>query len=915
VGRATELEKLSAAVDRLELGVGGIVFIVGEAGLGKSRLVEELRRTLLTESPSPVAWHETSSLSYETGQPYNLFQRLLRRRWDIPANAPPDTVRERLARHFGNHPEEEQARLHGIFEILFNVGKSGASQLEGQTFKRELFNAMAVLWRQAQPAVLVCDDLHWADLASIELLLHLFKSTERVSLLVVCAMRPDRNSPGWELKEAAARDYPHRYAEISLSPLTSDDTNALIDNLLTITNLPVRLRQRILAKTDGNPFFVEEVVRALIDREAIVPEGNDGKTRWRAVGDIDGIEIPGNLQSMLIARIDQLEQDARRILQLASVIGRSFYYRVLDAINQSISAVHADIDRQLIALQRGELIREAARVPELEYMFRHSLTQEAAYSTILLRQRREFHRQVGGAIEKLFPDRLEEFHPVLAHHFGEANDPRALRYATLAGDDAFRLFAIPEALEQYSRALTHAKLEPESADRLTHIYLRRGRCQELQSNYLSALQNYAEMGDLAEKWDDQAMQLAALKAQATAYAVPGPAQDAQMGEKLAKRAMTLARQLSDREAEAEILWIFMLLRIHSGLNLEGIPFGEQSVALARELGMRLQLAHSLQDLGLAYLSAGYLDRADAALAEARPLWEKLQNLPMLVENQSQTVYLRVMTVDFDEAITISEEALRIAQSIENVWGQANARMFVGLVHLARGEIERCLQTAQSLIAGAEKVGHPGSIIGEFYLAWLYNHFGAHDLALEAAQRGVEASTSFIPFRPLSLAMLARQRIRAGAWAQAENLLTEARQSEARQTLQMMDLIVDFVTVEYYLGKGDFPQAETYLDTLLGKLDDSGARYFLPDALHLKATSLRKQGGGEEALDMLREARAIAEQIESKITLWRILAELGDVDASREVVDSIAAEIADSELHRTFLRHAKSIQELHSWGAN
>ncbi|MGD8750559.1 MAG: adenylate/guanylate cyclase domain-containing protein, partial [Anaerolineales bacterium] len=429
VGRATELEKLSAAVDRLELGVGGIVFIVGEAGLGKSRLVEELHRSLLTESPSPVAWHETSSLSYETGQPYNLFQRLLRRRWDIPANAPPGTVRERLAQQFEDHPEEEQARLHGIFETLFNVGKSGASQLEGQTFKRELFNAMTALWRQAQPAVLVCDDLHWADPASIELLLHLFQSAERVSLLVICAMRPDRDSPGWELKEAAARDYPHRYAEISLFPLTSDDTDALIDNLITVTNLPARLRQRILAKTDGNPFFVEEVVRALIDREAVVPEGNGGETRWRAVGDIDDIEIPGNLQSMLIARIDQLEQDARRTLQLASVIGRSFYYRVLDAINQSISAVHADIDRQLIALQRGELIREAARVPELEYMFRHSLTQEAAYSTILLRQRREFHRQVGGAIEKLFPDRLEEFHPVLAHHFGEANDPRALRYA------------------------------------------------------------------------------------------------------------------------------------------------------------------------------------------------------------------------------------------------------------------------------------------------------------------------------------------------------------------------------------------------------------------------------------------------------------------------------------------------------
>ena len=229
-------------------------------------------------------------------------------------------------------------------------------------------------------------------------------------------------------------------------------------------------------------------MRTLVDSGAVKREiDTSGKIRWQVTGSVASIQIPENLQSLLTARIDCLEEEARRTLQLASVIGRSFYYRVLERVNQAVVAVQAELDSQIRVLQQAEMILESGRIPETEYAFKHVLTQEAAYNTFLLRLRREFHHRVGEAIEVLFPDRLEEFYPLLARHFGEANDPRAVQYGGLAGDSAFRLYAIPEATSHYLRAIEFARREHLTSNNLTHLYLRLGRCYELQSLHHDAV--------------------------------------------------------------------------------------------------------------------------------------------------------------------------------------------------------------------------------------------------------------------------------------------------------------------------------------------------------------------------------------------------------------------------------------------
>jgi predicted ATPase len=188
--------------------------------------------------------------------------------------------------------------------------------------------------------------------------------------------------------------------------------------------------------------------------------------------------VPDNLQALLVDRIDRLDEEARQTLQVAAVIGRSFYFRVL----QRIADISEHLDSELEALQRAEMIRESSRLPELEYVFRHSLTQEAAYNTILLRHCREFHRQVGDALESLFPDRLEELAPMLAHHFIEAQLPEpALKYYTQAADGACRLFANSEAIGHFTQALELAQQIDVDGEALVHLYRNRGRALELNN--------------------------------------------------------------------------------------------------------------------------------------------------------------------------------------------------------------------------------------------------------------------------------------------------------------------------------------------------------------------------------------------------------------------------------------------------
>jgi ABC-type oligopeptide transport system substrate-binding subunit/class 3 adenylate cyclase len=453
VGREAECAALQDALARLQAGAGGVATVVGEAGIGKSRLVAEVRKGAAS---APLQWVEGRCLSYGTSITYLLWLDVLRDLLGVTLDDGPGKVaavlQARVAALCPEHFDAVFPYLGRLMSLpLGDEVEALLADLDGRTLRERTFAAVETLLAcvaEEQPLAVVCEDLHWADPTSIALLEGLLPLTKRAPLLVVCVFRPEKRHRSWRLQEITARDHGERHTHLWLEALSRDESARLVGNLLRLEGLPSQLKEQIQERAEGNPFYLEEVLRSLIDEGAIEQEAGTG--RWLVTGEVEEIAIPDTLQGVLLARIDRLQEETKRVLQMAAVIGRLFLYRVLAAI----AVEERDLDGRLLTLRQEEMIRERARLPELEYIFKHHLTQEAAYNGLLKKERRVFHRQVAEALERLFPERVEAQVGLLAHHWERAGDAeKATAYLLQAGDQARLAYAQEEAIDFYERAL------------------------------------------------------------------------------------------------------------------------------------------------------------------------------------------------------------------------------------------------------------------------------------------------------------------------------------------------------------------------------------------------------------------------------------------------------------------------------
>ncbi len=698
VGRERETAELRGAVREVQSGGGRIVSLIGEAGLGKSRLIEETRRVwaeLRPDDPSPAArlhslWETWQCVSYDTTRPYAQYRRILAEFAGIRDADPPDVVLDKLSALVEPDAASEWLEPHlRVWRSLFGVLEPGEEPLEGEAFRRAITELVTGGTRAfgAEPRLMVFEDLHWCDEASMDLLMETARVVDDLPCLALFAYRPDRAAQSWRLKQWLETEYPHRSVELVLSPLSREESGALVDGLLPPERRSDAVRAGILERTDGNPLFVEEMAAAVLEREA-----SDG----------DELAIPSSLQALITARLDTLDEETRRTLQLASVIGPAFSEPVLRAV----AGDGDELGRRLSALERVGLIGETARVPEREYAFRHSLIREATYDTILLRARRQLHQRVGEVLEELSPDRIEEFAPLLARHFQEAgDDERTLRYATAAGDAAARLYANADAASHYATAIEAADRLGRSRERLEHLYPSRGRTLELAGRHDDAAADYEAMRELAEDVGDPGSVLQAELALATLHATPTPKFDPVRGRELSERTIAHARELGEPLAESKALWNLMLLDVFGGGDLhEALDAGERSLAIARELGAREQLAFTLNDLWRPYAGMGDLAAARRCLEEATPIWRELGNLPMLSENLASQGTLVWLNGDGPRSLELCQEAIAISGEIGNNWGEAYALMGVSGIQQDAGEMSAAIATMRSCIEIAERAG-------------------------------------------------------------------------------------------------------------------------------------------------------------------------------------------------------------------
>jgi ABC-type oligopeptide transport system substrate-binding subunit/class 3 adenylate cyclase len=450
VGRRPELELAAETLQAARSGSGGVVFVTGEAGIGKSRLLAELH-TLEGDGAEPL-WLEGRCVSYGESLPYWPFRDLLREWLGAGRDEPELRVRVALRRSverlFGERSGEIYPYLGSLLGLTLEQEDSARlAQLSPEALQYRTFEVVETLLRrlaEERPLIVVIEDLHWADATSVQLAEQLLRLAEEAALLLVFAQRNERDHPSWRLRELSLREYPHLTRELALEPLSGDAEHELLLALVGDV-LPGELERRVREQAEGNPFYLEELVRSLVETGALVSD--NGVYRFdHSVP----VEIPPTVERVLLARIDRLAPAWRDVLTAASALGRLFGLPLLEGVLGDGESLREPLHE----LQRLELVREARRWPLPEYRFHHTLIQEAAYRTILAEPRRELHRKAAEWLERQHGDNPDEVLGLLAHHWLAAeNEDKAVAYLARAGDKARQEYALDEAIEHYRSLL------------------------------------------------------------------------------------------------------------------------------------------------------------------------------------------------------------------------------------------------------------------------------------------------------------------------------------------------------------------------------------------------------------------------------------------------------------------------------
>jgi len=438
VGRGREMEALREALEKARSGSGQVVGIVGEAGVGKSRIIFEMRRMFPKEEYSYL---EGRCVHYGSSVAYLPILDILRSYFEIKEGEGELLIKKKMKEKIFHLDETLKSVLPPFQELLsLETDDEVYLTLERRQKREKIFEAIRNLFireSQNKPLVLVFEDLQWIDKTSEEFLDYFIGGLANTPILLILLYRPE---------------YTHRwgsksyYSNVRVDQLSLETSAELVQSILNEGAIVPELRELILGKAAGNPLFMEELTHSLLENGSIQRKGDQYVLSKR----LTDIQVPDTIQGIIAARIDRLDESLKRIMHVASVIGREFAFRILQAIME----MKQELKSHLVNLQGLEFIYEKRLFPDLEYIFKHALTQEVAYNSLLLKRRREIHGKIGGAIEEIYPDRLEEFYEMLAYHYSNSDNlGEAVRYLKLSGNKAMRSYSPTEAFRFYKDAI------------------------------------------------------------------------------------------------------------------------------------------------------------------------------------------------------------------------------------------------------------------------------------------------------------------------------------------------------------------------------------------------------------------------------------------------------------------------------
>ena len=887
VGRRPEMEALRSVFERAKEGEGQVVDVVGEAGVGKSRLLYEFQAALDEQATF------LTGICFQHGRNINFLPviDLVKAVFQIKEGM----TEEKAGSQIEGRITETLVPMIPFYRSLLSLRVDNplfkALNPEGRKFGTfEAVKNLLIALSEDKPLVVFLEDVHWMDKISEEFFAYFSHSLVDHPILMLSAYRPE-GAPSWAQGT--------HYQRLGLETLNSKSSIRLVRNLLGGMALEPELEQRIAEKTGGNPFFVEEIVRELLDRGDIGKAGD----RYLCKKPIDQCEIPSTVQGVLAARMDRLSEDLKRTMQVASVIGRDFAFRLL----RSIMELGEELRAHLTNLVGLEILYEKALYPDLEYIFKNALTQEVAYDSLLRQRRRHIHGRIAETIEKLYADRLEEHYEMLAHHYERSGDAaKAVEYLILAGEKSNVNSAARAAWEFFRKALEISESEKIPLDSETKVRMHQGLGLASQ-----------DIGDI-----DTA--LAEYKA----------------GVETSRRNGLIAQEMSSLAGLAWAMWWAPV----STMKGDVFRFFEEGVARAREVGNK---ATEIQILSIKGMYISLLGRryegsgaykGNQIMVEAERMALELGNPEAILRSRGLRSISERWLGRPRKTVEMTEGGIEFLRSLFNL-NQLSGLMFIrGLALAETGRIQESMELLKGGIDICEKLG------GDLMLGRLYNSMGycyqeihAPEKAWNFNVRSEKVSHELMKQYPMGREMAAEVVAQAKvnlmenlfdqgkleeAWHRLKSFEEESKSGDYDRARDQRGSRMNYLAAQILVGRKELGPAEALIRESLNTAREDHAKKREGGFLRLLGEVQFSHDEIDHAVDSLKEAILILEEVGNPRQLWQAHASLASGlaenkrvsearehwKAASEVIKSTADGLSDRDLRAGFLE-AKPIREI------
>lgn len=822
VGRKRETEVLREAFEKARSGSGQVVGVVGEAGVGKSRLLLELRGIL---PKGGYSYLEGRCLHFRPAVAYLPILDILKSYFGVKEGDQDAVIKANLMRKILLLDVRLKSALSPLRDLLCaGVESESDNKLEPGQRRLRTFEAIRdLLGRESQrrPIVMAVENLQWIDEASEDFLDYLIGWLSNSSILLVLLYRPE---------------YAHRwgsrfhYTRIALDQLSEVERPKLVQSVFEDEEIGQEIVEMILGRAGGNPLFVEELAHGLLESGTVERKDN----RHVLAGEFSVGTVPDTVQGIIAARIDRVHEDLKRVLQVASVIGREFSFEIL----QNITGMEREnLKSALIGLQALEFIVETQLFPEPAYRFKHSLDQEVTYQTLLLSRRREIHEGIGRAIESLHPGHLEDYYELLAYHFGRGRDPqKALEYLDLANRKAAELYALKEAEAYFNEAMKLLDKLPETdANRRRRI---------------SLLVNQSILFELLWKFPAYYDLLGRFKPSAIALNDPD-----------------LLGAFCARLGHCE--WWF-------GYSDQAIETEGRALELCEAAGNAGDAGYAYLVLQWAHFSRGDFERCLSTKEETLRMMQKQFNLRISVWASCAAVWSFIHLGRWDEALEEARNELRAAREFSDESLMSFANWSIALVYAYTGDLVRAKDYGETAVRQSQTPFD--KVFTKGFLAWIRCRAGEHVQGIEVLTKTIPIMRSggFKMGETIFLLCLGEGHLLSGdydlARSHIETALDLARKHGMKYYLGRAQRLLGDVNVETNPGG-----AKALYEESIYILRETGARNEMAMAYAGYGRLCRRQGARARAHEYFTKALEIFERLGTLIEPDRVRAELAELE--------------------------------------